>query len=268
MASIVETSLKRPLLIVVVFTILTLGGIISYSLLNLNLLPKFELNMLTVQTVYPGAGASEVETSVTQKIEDALSTLENLKKISSLSLEGASIVSVELNDGADPNQAVQDAQRKINAIKSQLPPEILDPSIEKMSMEEKAILNAAASSSLPSTEFYKLVEDRIQPRLAKIPGVGSVKMSGGTEREIKVNMDAQKLKAYNLSVLQVLQAIKTANMEIPVGNIENAEAVYSVRLDAKYFNLDELRQTIIATTPNGGEIKVKDVAETEDGIAE
>ena len=268
MASIVETSIKKPLLIVVVFTILTLGGVLSYSLLNLNLLPKFELNMLTVQTVYPGAGASEVETSVTQKIEDALSTLENLKKVSSISLEGASIVSVELNDGADANQAVQDAQRKINAIKSQLPAEILDPSIEKMSLDEQPILNAAASSTLSSTEFYKLIEDRIQPRLAKIPGVGAVKMSGGNEREIKVNIDAQKLKAYNLSVLQVLQAIRTSNMEIPAGNVENADATYSVRLAAKYSNLDELRQTIIATTPDGGEIKVRDVAEIEDGVAE
>lgn len=113
MSSIVETSIKKPLLIVVIFTILAIGGLVSYNLLNLNLLPKFELSILTVQTVYPGAGASEVETSVTKKIEDALSTLENLKKITSISLEGVSVVSIELNNDADPNQTVQDAQRKI-----------------------------------------------------------------------------------------------------------------------------------------------------------
>lgn len=268
MASIVETSIKKPLLIAVVFIALALGGVVSYSLLNLNLLPKFEVNTLTVQTDYPGAGASEVETSVTRKIEDALSTLENLKKITSTSYEGLSIILIELNDAADPNLSIQDAQRKINAIKSQLPAEILEPSIEKMSIDEQAILNAAASSSLPSTVFYKLVEDRIQPRLAKLAGVGSVKMSGGTERQIKVNIDAQKLKAYNLSVLQVLHAIQTANMEIPAGNVENSDAVYSVRLAAKYSDLGQLSETIIATTANGGEIKVKDVAEVKDGIAE
>jgi HAE1 family hydrophobic/amphiphilic exporter-1 len=268
MSSIVETSIKKPLLIVVVFTVLTLGGLISYNLINLNLVPKFEMPMLTVQTIYPGAGASEVETSVTRKIEDALSTLENLKKITSTSLEGVSVVAIELNDRADPNQGVQDAQRKINAIKSQLPSEILDPSIEKIALDEKAILNTAASSSLPSTEFYKLVEDRIQSRLAKLPGVGAVKITGGSEREIKVNIDAQKLDAYNLSVLQVLQAIQSANMEIPAGNVENTEAVYSVRLAAKYANLDELRQTTVRITPDGGEIKVMDVAEVEDGIVE
>jgi HAE1 family hydrophobic/amphiphilic exporter-1 len=237
-------------------------------MLNLNLIPKFELPMLTVQTIYPGAGASEVETSVTKKIEDALSTVENLKKISSTSLEGVSVIAIELNEGANSNLAVQEAQRKIAAIKTDLPTEVLEPSINKVALDEKAILSVAASSSLPPTTFNKLVEDRILPRLAKLPGVGTVKISGGKEREIKVNIDAEKLTAYKLSVLQVLQAIQTANMEIPAGNIENADVVYSVRLAAKYASLNELRNTVIATTPNGGKVKVMDVAEVEDGIAE
>jgi HAE1 family hydrophobic/amphiphilic exporter-1 len=264
----VQTSLKKPLLIVVIFTILTLSGIISYNALNLNLLPKFELSIIRVLTIYLGAGASEVETAVTRKVEDALSTLENLKKITATSMEGASIVVAHLSDAADVNQSLQAAQRKINEIKNQLPTEILDPSIDKVALDEFAILNVAASSSLPSTEFYKLVEDRIQPRLAEIQGVGAVNLSGGNERIIKVNIDAQKISAYNLSVLQVLNAIRTSNMEIPAGNVENAEAVYTVRLAAKYANLNQLRETIIATTPNGGEIRVRDVAEVEDGVAE
>ena len=266
--NIVETSIKKPLIIGVIFTLLTIGGIISYTNLNLNLMPKFEAPMLTVQTIYPGAGASEVETSVTKKIEDALSTLENLKKISSTSMEGVSVIAIELNAGADANLAVQEAQRKISAIKSNLPTDVKEPSISKIALDEKSIMSVAASSSMPATQFYKLVEDRIQPRLAKLPGVGAVKLSGGMERQIKVNMDAEKLKAYKLSALQVLSAIKTANMEIPAGNVENAEQVYSVRLAAKYSSLNELRNTVIATTPNGGKIKVMDVAEVEDGVAE
>ncbi|HEY5499495.1 MAG TPA: efflux RND transporter permease subunit [Bacteroidales bacterium] len=268
MSSIVEISIKKPLIITVIFTMLTLAGILSYKALNLNLLPKFELPMLTVQTVYPGAGASEVETSVTKKIEDALSTLENLKKISSTSLEGVSVIAVEMNEGSDINQTIQEAQRKISAIKSTLPTDMLDPSINKIAIDEKAILNVVASSSMPPTEFYKLVEDRIQPRLTKLPGVGTVKLTGGNNREIKVNIDSKKLKAYNLSILQVLQVIQSANMEIPAGNVENANSVYSVRLAAKYSNLNELRNTVIAITPSGGKVKVMDVAEVEDGIAE
>lgn len=265
--SILETSIKKPLIVAVIFIVLVLGGLMSYNMLNLNLLPKFEVPVLTIQTIYPGAGASEVETSVTKKIEDALSTLENLKKISSTSMEGVSIIALELNEGTDANQAVQEAQRKISAIKANLPVEVLEPSINKVALDEKAILSVAASSSLPSTEFYKLIEDRIEPRLAKIPGVGALKLSGGQEREIKVNIDANKLNAYKLSVLQVLQVIQSANMEIPAGNIENTNSVYSVRLAAKFSSLNDLRNTVITTTPNGGKVKVMDVAEVEDGVA-
>lgn len=268
MSSIVHTSMKKPLLIAVIFTILTIGGLICYTSLSLNLLPKLDLPMFIVQTVYPGAGASEVETSVTKKIEDALSTLEHLKNINSTSIEGVSVVSIELNESADVNLVIQDAQRKISAIKSNLPVDILDPSISKVSMEEKSIMNIAVSSSMPETDFYKLIEDRVQPRLAKLPGVGAVSMAGGSNREIKVNIDGGKLQAYKLSVLQVLQAVQTSNMEIPAGNIENTDNVYSVRLAAKYTNLNELRNTVIANVSNGGKIKLMDIAEVEDGIAE
>jgi HAE1 family hydrophobic/amphiphilic exporter-1 len=266
--NIVETSIKKPLIIGVIFTLLALGGLISFKQLNLNLLPKFEIPVLTVQTIYPGAGASEVETTVTKKIEDALSTLENLKKISSTSMEGVSVIAIELNAGADANLAVQEAQRKISAIKSNLPTDVKESSINKLALDEKAILTIAASSSLPSTQFYKLVEDRIKARLAKLPGVGAVQISGGKEREIKVNIDVEKLKAYKLSVLQVLSVIQSANMEIPAGNVENTASVYSVRLAAKFASLDELNNTVIATTVNGGKVKVMDVAEVEDGVAE
>jgi HAE1 family hydrophobic/amphiphilic exporter-1 len=216
--NIVETSIKKPLIIGVIFTILALGGLLCYNMLNLNLLPKMDVPIITIATVYPGAGASEVETSVTKKIEDAVSSLENLDKVNSTSREGVSIVVVQFNERADINRSLQDAQRKINAIKSSLPRDILDPSINKISTDDKPIMQIAAFSSLPSTEFYKLIEDRIQPRLAKLQGVAMINMSGGSEREIEVNINAEKLKTYNLSILQVLQAIQTANMEIPAGN--------------------------------------------------
>ncbi|MDR2146149.1 MAG: efflux RND transporter permease subunit [Tannerella sp.] len=265
--NIVETSIKKPLIIGVIFTVLTLGGLLCYNMLNLNLLPKMDAPVITVVTVYPGAGASEVETSVTKKIEDAVSSLENLDKVASVSREGVSIVTVYFNESADINRSVQDAQRKINAIKSSLPKEILDPSIDKISVDDQPIMRVAAFSSLPATDFYKLMEDRIQPRLAKLQGVAMVNMTGGSEREIEVNINAEKLKTYNLSILQVLQAIQTANMEIPAGNIETTDITYSVRLAAKFTDLDELRNTIILSVPNGGEIRVKDVAEVRDGIA-
>ncbi|GBU25106.1 RND efflux transporter [Fibrobacteria bacterium R8-3-H12] len=263
----INISIKKPLLILVVFTVLTLCGLICYNSLNLNLLPKFEVKTITIQMIYPGAGASEVEASVTKKLEDALSTLENLKKINSVSMENISVIAIELTDAADVNRAVQDAQRLIGAIKSQLPQEVLDPSINKLSSDDQPILNIATSATMPAAQFFKLVENRIQPRLAKISGVGSVQITGGTEREIKVNMDEQKLKAYNLSPLQVLQAVRISNLEVPAGNVEDDRAIYSVRFMAKFNDLNEIRNTVVAISRTGGKIKVMDVADVEDGTA-
>ena len=266
--SIIEISIKKPLLIAVVFTVLTLGGLISYTQLNLELMPKMERPVLTVQTVYPGASASEVENAVTKTLEDALSSLENLNKISSVSMEGVSVITVELNERANVDLVLQDAQRKVSVVKSALPADVLDPSINKWASDELPIMNIAASAQMSPVDFSKFMEDRIHPRLAKLEGVGEVRMTGGTQREIRVNIDAEKLKTCNLSILQVLQAIESANVEIPAGNIENREAVFSVRLTARFTDLDELRRTAVATLPDGGKIRLMDVADVHDGIAE
>src|ERR1700728_3046628 len=119
--SITEISIKRPALVIVVFTVLGILGMLSYTRLNYNLLPKFESPVITIVTQYPGAATGEVETSVTKKIEDALSSLENLDKIQSTSQEGVSIIIVQLLQSANVDKAVEDAQRKINAVKASLP---------------------------------------------------------------------------------------------------------------------------------------------------
>ena len=267
MANIVEVSIKRPLVVGVIFTILTLGGVLCYNMLTLNLIPSIDVPIISIVTVYPGASASEAETSVTKRIEDAVSSLENLSQINSVSREGVSIVMVQFNENTDIDRSVQEAQRRINAIRSTLPRDILDPVIDKISLDDQPIMRIAAFSSMPATEFHSLVEDRIQPRLARLPGVAIVNVIGGSEREIEVNVDAERLKAYNLSIFQVFQAIQNANIEIPAGNIENTDAVFTVRLAAKYTDLDQLRNTVILSIPDVGEIRVKDIAEVNDGIA-
>ncbi|MDR0794839.1 MAG: efflux RND transporter permease subunit [Tannerella sp.] len=263
----IKGSIQRPLVVAVVFTILTLGGLLCYNMLNLNLIPSLDVPVITVVTVYPGADASEVETSVTQKIEDAIATLENLDNITSISRNSVSIVTAQFNDNADLDRSIQEAQRRINAIKSSLPRDILDPTIDKISLDDQPVMRIAAFSTMPVTEFQNLIEDRIQPRLTKQNGVAVVNIIGGSEREIQVNINAGRLKSYNLSILQVFQAIQNANIEIPAGNIENEQATFSVHLAAKYTDLDELRNTVIMSIPNAGDIRIKDVAEVHDGIA-
>ena len=130
-----EISIKRPSLIIVLFTILTLGGLYSYSNLGYELIPKFETNVISIATIYPGASPNEVENSVTKKIEDAIASLENIKKIDSKSYESLSSVAITLTYTADVNISMNDAQRKINAIISDLPDDVETPSLSKFSLK-------------------------------------------------------------------------------------------------------------------------------------
>src|SRR4051812_20139432 len=134
--SITELAIKRPSLIIVIFSVLGFLGILSYSKLNYELMPDMSFPVVSVTTVYPGASPSEVENSVTKKVEDALASVENLDQLQSTSAEGMSVVVLQLKSDADADKALQDAQRKINAMLSTLPEEILSPSLAKFSFSE------------------------------------------------------------------------------------------------------------------------------------
>ncbi|MGO3655289.1 MAG: efflux RND transporter permease subunit, partial [Sphingobacterium sp.] len=262
-----EISIKRPSLIIVVFIILTLGGVFSYSQLGYELIPKFEINVINIQTTYPGASPTEVENTVTKKIEDAVSSLESIKKIESTSLESVSIVMIELNDGADVNFLLTDAQRKINAILNDLPEDVEAPSLNKFSLDDVAIMSLAATSNLTEKELYDLLDDKIQPIFARIDGVAKVDMLGGEEREIQVSVDAEKLEGYGLSISQVQQVIAQSNLDFPTGNVSTRDSRTTIRLAGKVTSVEELRNLPI-TTPVGKTIFLKDVADVQDGIKE
>lgn len=264
----IELSIKRPLIVFVMFALIALGGAITFSMLNINLTPKISANVISITTIYPGASASEVENSVTKMVEDAVSSLENIKTIKSVSQEGYTFTTLELSSSADVNVSLQDAQRKINAIQSSLPSDVKTPTLSKFSSDDMPVIQFAVSSNLKAEEFYKLVEDRVQPRLAKLEGVGQVSLVGGSEREIKVNIDQAKLKAFNISILQALQAIQKANMDFPTGQVEHDDKRYTVRLAAKYSSLEQLKNTTVYLSPDGSKVTVKDIAEVVDGTTE
>lgn len=258
-----EVSIKRPTLIIVLFTILTLGGIFSYSQMGYELIPKFDINTVTITTVYPGASPSEVENSVTKKIEDAISSLENVKKLESKSFESLSLVTVTLNAGADTNYALNDAQRKINAIEADLPEDAKPPSLLKFSLSDLPIITAGATSKLDQKEFYDLLDKKIQPVLSRIKGVAQVNLIGGQEREIKVNLDQAKIEGYGLSVPEIQQAILSSNLDFPTGNVKTRNNTTIIRLSGKYKSTDELSNLVIQTK-NGAQIRLGDVAYVED----
>ncbi|WP_158976956.1 efflux RND transporter permease subunit [Cellulophaga sp. L1A9] len=262
--TITELSVKRPTLAVVVFTIIALLGIISYSSLGYELLPKMSSPMLSISTVYPGASPSEVENSVTTNIEDAVSALEGVKSITSTSQEGISIVSVELTYNADVDKALQDAQRKVINILGSLPEQVQQPSVNKFSMDDMPIMRLGASSKMDANAFNNLVENDIKETISRIEGVAQVQVIGGNEREIRINVDRDKLSTYGLSILQVTQAIAAANLDFPTGNIKDEDQQVTVRLSGKFQSIDDIKGLTVKTGQEGTSVRIEDIAEVYD----
>ena len=263
--SITELSIKRPLLITVIFVTLILFGVIGYSSLNLNLLPKFTTNMITVSTTYRGASPEEVLTSVTKPLEDALSSVEGIDAMNSSSQEGSSSITLELLNSVKSSDAQLDAERKVKQVLSTLPDGIDESVVSRMSADDMPIFKMSVSSNLSETKLYDLVDKDIKPILTNIPGVSDVTIIGGTQRQINVDIDNNKLKAYKLSLLDVNTAVTASGASFPGGKIENRTSRYSLDLNAKVKTIEQLRNVVIRQGENGSRILLKDIASVTDG---
>jgi len=258
-----EVSIKRPSLVIVMLALLIIGGLFSYSQLNYELIPKFEVKVVTVSTIYPGASPSEVESTVSRKIEDAISSLEGIKKIQSKSYESLSVVIIQFNNEADVDFALNEAQRKINAIRSDLPDDIEEPSLSQFSLSDMPIVSMGITANLTQSELYDLIDQKIQPEFSRIQGVAKVNIVGGQEREIRVNLDQYKLEGYGLTIPQVQQVISTSNLDFPTGSLKTRANSTLIRLSGKIKTVDELRNLIISSN-NGQTVKLSDIAEVQD----
>jgi hydrophobic/amphiphilic exporter-1 (mainly G- bacteria), HAE1 family len=264
--TITELSIKRPTLVVVVFTVIAVLGLFSYFQLNYELLPKMSIPVVVVQTIYPGASPFEVENNVSKIIEDAVSGIDKIDAVSSKSFESLSLVIIEFKQDANIDNVVQDASRKVNAILSQLPSDAKAPTVSKIAFDEIPVLRMGVISQMNSREFFQFLKDRVQPRISKIAGVAQVSLTGGEEREIKVNMDANKVRAYGLSIIQIVQAVRSANMDFPTGKIKDEDAQFIVRIAGKFKSIEDLRDLIVGRSRQGGDIRLRDIAEVQDGI--
>jgi len=265
--SITELSIKRPTLIVVIFTILCLSGVVSYFTIGYELLPKMSKQLITISTTYPGAAPSEVENAVTKKVEDAISSLEKLDNIKSQSFEGKSKVIVEFKSDVDINQAMEDAQRKINGIVADLPEDAKAPVISKFSVDEAPIMKISVSAKSDSRLLFDIVDQRIVPKLSKLGGVANVGMMGGEERQILVNIDRQKTESLGLDAQQILKAIEGSNLDFPAGSLKDQSNETTIRLAGKFKSTNDLEDLVI-THHDGRAIHLKDLATVVDGIRE
>lgn len=266
--TITELSIKRPTLVVVLFTVLGILGVFGYSQLKYELLPKISPPVVVITTIYPGASPQEVENGITKYIEDAVSSLDKITAVRSTSAEGVSVVTVELTQSAKVDIALQDAQRKVNAAQQLLPKDARTPVLSKIAIDEIPVLRIGATSTMSNREFYQFVKDKIQPALSKVEGVGNISLLGGEEREIKVNVDIEKVRGYGLGLNQIAGMIKASNLDFPTGKIKDSDGQFIVRLAGKFSTIEQIEQIIIGRSKSGGDIKLKDIAEIEDGRKE
>ncbi|MBK6819228.1 MAG: efflux RND transporter permease subunit [Bacteroidetes bacterium] len=266
--NITEISIKRPSLIIVLFSVFTLLGFIGYKNLSYELMPDFNQPVVVIKTVYPGAEPNEVETSVSRKIEDALSNLEGVDYLVTKSLPNASIIIANLKYGTDLDKSMQDAQRYIDNIRKDLPQDILSPVMSKVSPNDLPIMSISATSNLSATEFYQKMKDEYLPQIQQIKGVAEITILGGEEKEIQVKINQDKLKLYKVSLIQVVEAINKSGLDLPAGNVQTEKENNSVRLTGKFTSLDDIKNVQVALPALESPVYVKDVAEVIDGIKE
>lgn len=266
--NITEISIKRPSLIIVLFSVFTLLGIIGFKNLSYELMPDFNQPVVVIKTIYPGAEPNEVETSVSRKIEDALSNLEGVDYLVTKSLPNASVIIANLKYGTDLDKTMQDAQRYIDNIRKDLPKDILSPEMSKVSPNDLPIMSISATSNLEPTEFYQKMKDDFLPQVQQIKGVAEITILGGEEREIQVKVDKEKLKLYKVSLLQVVEAINRSGIDLPAGKVQTDTESNSVRLVGKYNDITAIKNVQVAMPFPNSPVYVKDVAEVSDGIKE
>jgi HAE1 family hydrophobic/amphiphilic exporter-1 len=266
--NITEISIKRPSLIIVLFSIFTLLGVIGFKNLSYELMPDFNQPVVVIKTVYPGAEPNEVETSVSRKIEDALSNLEGVDYLVTKSLPNASVIIANLKYGTNLDKTMQDAQRYIDNIRKDLPQDILSPVMSKVSPNDLPIMSISATSNLSATDFYQKMKDDYLPQIQQIKGVAEVTILGGEEREIQVKVNQDKLKLYKISLYQIVESINRSGLDLPAGKVQTEKESNSVGLTGKFVSLDDIKNVQIAMPFPGSPVYVKDVATVVDGIKE
>ena len=264
--NITEISIKRPSLIIVLFSVFALLGIIGYFNLSYELLPDFNQPVVVIRTMYPGAEPQEVETSVSRKIEDALSNLEGVDYLETMSMPNASVIIANLKYGTNVDKAMQDAQRYIDNISSDLPADIQSPVMSKVSPNDLPIMSVSATSNLTGTEFYQKMQDEFLPQIQQLKGVAEITLLGGEEREIQVKVNQEKLKLYKISLSQVVESINRSGIDLPSGKVQNELENNPVRLTGKFETVDDIMNVQVSMPALGSPVYVKDVATVVDGV--
>lgn len=261
-----DKSIERPVLTTVMMAGILLVGWLGYRGLPVRELPKIDVPVVSVSTVLPGASPEVVETEVTEILEGEINTVEGIRNLTSVSGEGASVITAEFELSRNIDLALQDVRDKVSRVRGQLPSDVEEPVVAKLDPDAQPIIWLTLQNpSLQMTEVNDYAENVVRERLQTLPGVGSVMLGGQRRYAVRVRLDAQKLAAYQLTVPDVRRALQEGNVEIPSGRIESETREFTVRTEGQFSTPEEFNELIVAWR-DGAPIRLGDVGLAEAGV--
>ncbi len=276
-------AISRPVLIWMALTAIAVLGLRAYTRLPAELNPKVDIPTLTVTTIYPGAEPPEIETQISKPLEDAVGTVSGVRDVYSSSQSGVSIISMDFKVGTDLDTATAEVRGRVEAVRTQLPAEARPPIVAKLDINALPILYLGLECpSLTLQQLRALADNTLRPRLERVPGVATVRVIGGEQREIHIATDAHRLAPLGLTIADVVNSIKAAGHDVPGGDITQSQHETGVRLSAAFGSLESISGTPIiasslmmrAARPGAGSalpvppLTIADVADVSDGLAE
>ncbi len=262
-----DTSIKRPVFATMVIMFLVILGVVSYPRIGVDLFPKVDFPIVNITTTLKGASPEIMDIDVTDKIEEAVNTINGVKTITSTSTEGVSLVTVEFVLERDIDLAVQDVREKIAATRSKLPRDIDDPVIEKVDPDATPVMWLALTGEKSVRELSTYADEILKEQLQRINGVGAIRLGGLRLRQVRVWLDADKLRAYQMTAHDVLQALQRENVELPSGRIESETKEYSIKIKGEFLKVQEFNDLIIGYY-KGAPVRLRDIGRAEDGMEE
>ena len=260
-------SVKRPVFATVLILALTVVGAFAFTRLGVDRFPKVDFPTVLVTTRLPGAAPEEVETEITNKIEEAVNTISGIDELRSTSSEGVSIVVVAFLLEKDADVAAQEVRDRVNRVLPLLPRTIEQPTVEKFDPDSAPVLTLAVSAKKPIRDITEYADKTLRRQLESVSGVGQVVVVGGRSRQVNISLDPGRLRAYNLTVTDVSRALQTQNAEIPGGRVEQGASSMTLRTRGRVASVEGFGE-IVVREQDGHPILLRDVATIEDGMAE
>ena len=262
-----EFGVKNPVTTSMIFVAIVVLGAFAYTLVGIDLMPDFDVPVVMVVTQYEGAGPQEVEQRVTELIEARVAAVENVDEVTSTSMEGVSLVKVKFKWGIDMGVATNDIRDKIDQIRKRLPDAAEAPLLMKIDMSMIPVVIYGVSAEESWNKLDTITDDKVIDRLKRISGVATVTGEGGAKRTIHVRLNRERLEATGITGTEIVNTIRGQNLTNPGGHIRSGMMDYLIRTPEEFTSVEQIGEVVLRHTDNGV-IKVKDVAEVEDGLAE